>query len=113
MGRPFVATMIGGAIGGLRSLAAVAGRKLTPFHGADGADALQRSASNGLPAVATMFGGGLDGCGPSQPPVADINTASRRRRSGRPPADRPAMAFQPWQRCSVEAWRDAVPRSRR
>jgi len=27
--------------GGLRSLAAVAGRKSTPFHGADGADALQ------------------------------------------------------------------------
>jgi hypothetical protein len=27
--------------GGLRSLAAVAGRKLTSFHGTDGADALQ------------------------------------------------------------------------
>ena len=27
--------------GGLRSLAAVAGRKSAPFHGADGADALQ------------------------------------------------------------------------
>src|SRR4029077_5733728 len=27
--------------GGLRSLAAVAGREPTPFHGADGADALQ------------------------------------------------------------------------
>src|SRR5258707_1130869 len=27
--------------GGLRSLAAVAGRKSTPFHSADGADALQ------------------------------------------------------------------------
>src|SRR6266446_1744161 len=27
----------------------------------------------------------------SQPPVADINTISRRRRSGRPPAGRPAM----------------------
>jgi hypothetical protein len=40
MGRPFVATMIGGGMGGLRFLAAVAGRKLTPFHGVDGADAL-------------------------------------------------------------------------
>jgi hypothetical protein len=28
--------------GGLRSLAAVAGRKPTSFHGADGAEALQR-----------------------------------------------------------------------
>jgi hypothetical protein len=28
----------------------------------------------------------------TQPPVGDINTISRRRRSGRPPADRPAMA---------------------
>jgi hypothetical protein len=30
-----------GEFGGLRSLAAVAGRELAPFHGADGADALQ------------------------------------------------------------------------
>src|SRR5215831_2158600 len=30
-------------LGGLRSLAAVAGRELAPFHGADGADALQRA----------------------------------------------------------------------
>ena len=28
-------------LGGLRSLAAAAGRKQTPFHGADGADVLQ------------------------------------------------------------------------
>jgi hypothetical protein len=39
MAHPFVATMIGGGLEGLRSLAGVAGRKLTPFHGADGADA--------------------------------------------------------------------------
>jgi hypothetical protein len=32
-----VATMIGGGLGGLRSLAAVALRKLAPFRGADGA----------------------------------------------------------------------------
>src|SRR5262245_50300111 len=30
-----------GRLGGLRSFAAVTGRKSTPFHGADGADALQ------------------------------------------------------------------------
>jgi hypothetical protein len=41
-------------LGGLRSLAAVAGRKSTPFHGADGADALSGSASNGHPFAATM-----------------------------------------------------------
>ena len=41
MAHPFVATMIGGDLEGLRSLAAVASRKSTPFHGADGADALQ------------------------------------------------------------------------
>jgi len=39
MAHPFVATMIGGGLEGLRSLAGVAGCKLTPFHGADGADA--------------------------------------------------------------------------
>jgi hypothetical protein len=37
------------------------------------------------------FGGGLEGCGPSQPRFADINTISLRRRSGRHPGDRPAM----------------------
>jgi hypothetical protein len=37
---PVVATMIGGGLE-MRSLAAVAGRKLTALHGADGADALQ------------------------------------------------------------------------
>ena len=44
----FLATMIGSDLEGLRSLAAVAGRKPTPFHGADGADALQGSARNGV-----------------------------------------------------------------
>ena len=37
--------------GGLRSLAAVAGRKPTPFHGADGADTLQNR-----PAMASIPG---------------------------------------------------------
>jgi hypothetical protein len=32
-----------------------------------------------------MIGGGLEGCGPSQPRCAEIHTVSRRRRSGRPP----------------------------
>jgi hypothetical protein len=40
MGRS-IETMINGALEMPRSLAAVAGRKSTPFHGADGADALQ------------------------------------------------------------------------
>src|SRR6266404_2384805 len=44
------------------------------------------------PFVTTMIGEGLEGCGPSQPRCAEINTISRRRRSGRPPGDRPAMA---------------------
>ena len=54
-------------LGGLRSLAAVADRKLTPFHGADGADAQGVSQQLAHPFVATMIGGGLEGCGPSQP----------------------------------------------
>ena len=66
MAHPFVATMIGGGLEGCGSLAAVAGRKSTPFHGADGADALQLQgpASNGHPIAATMIGG-LEGYGPS------------------------------------------------
>jgi len=39
-GHSFIATMIDGGLE-MGSLAAVAGRKLTPFHGADGAGALQ------------------------------------------------------------------------
>src|SRR5262249_52732543 len=35
----------------------------------------------------------LEGCAPSQPCPAVNHTVSRRRRSGRPPEDRPAMAF--------------------
>jgi hypothetical protein len=34
----------------------------------------------------------LEGCGPRQPRCAGVNSVSRRRRSGRPPGDRPAMA---------------------
>ena len=63
MAHPFVATMIGGDLEGLRSLAAVAGRKPTPFHGADGADALQGIGQQ----WPIRSGGGLEGCGPSQP----------------------------------------------
>src|SRR5260370_1064095 len=51
--------------GGLRSLAAVAGRKSTPFHGADGAAPSRESASNGHPIAATIIEGGLEGYGPS------------------------------------------------
>jgi hypothetical protein len=46
----FIATMIDG---GLRSLAAVAGRKSTPFHGADGAVALQSNGHESPPLMAT------------------------------------------------------------
>src|SRR6266481_4524245 len=60
----------------------------TPLHGADGADALQ-----GIGRQWPMrFGAELEGCGPTPPRFADIHTASRRRRSGRPPGNRPAMA---------------------
>jgi len=38
------------------------------------------------------FGAGLEGGGPSPPRFAVSHTASRRRRSGRPPGNRPAMA---------------------
>ena len=76
----------------------------TSPHGADGAGALQGTGQQ----WPVRFGGGLEGCGPSQPPVADINTASRRR-SGRPPGNRPAIGPSD----SAEAWSAAVPRSRR
>jgi hypothetical protein len=52
--------------GGLRSLAAVAGRT-SPLHGADGADARQGIGQQWRSLVATMFDGDLEGCGPSQP----------------------------------------------
>jgi len=73
-GHSFIATMIDGGLE-MGSLAAVAGRKLTPFHGADGAGALQRIGQQWpIRPVVTMSGAGLKGSGPSQPPAADINT---------------------------------------
>src|SRR6266436_6793193 len=54
--------------GGLRSLAAVAGRKLNTGSTAPTERAPCRgSASNGPSVGGKMFGGGLEGCGPSQP----------------------------------------------
>src|SRR5206468_516246 len=44
---------------GCGPLAAVAGRKLAAFHGADGADALQGICHNGHSFVATLIGGGM------------------------------------------------------
>src|SRR6266446_327036 len=65
----------------------------TPYPGADGAGALQGFGQQWpMRSAAMMIAGGLEGGGPSQPPIADVNTISRRRRSGRPPGDRPAMA---------------------
>jgi hypothetical protein len=56
---------------GLRSLAAIAGRKLAALHGADGADALQGIGGQWpMRSWQTMIGGGLEGCGPSQPLLA-------------------------------------------
>jgi hypothetical protein len=52
----------------MRSLAAVAGRKLnTGFTAPTERTPSRASASDGHPFVATMIGGGLEGCGPSQP----------------------------------------------
>src|SRR6266481_1319449 len=65
----------------------------TPYPGADGAGALQGFGQQWpMRSAAMMIAGGLEGCGPSQPPIADVNTISRRRRSGRPPGLWPAMA---------------------
>jgi len=87
-GQPFITTMIGG-LEGLRSLAAVAGPGSTPFHGADGADALQ-------------------GLGQQWPAVHHNDDR------GRPGGLRSlaATASRSSQRSSVHAWRAAVPRSR-
>jgi hypothetical protein len=48
----------------------------------------------------------------SAEPASLESEKERRRRSGRPPGDRPAMAIGSSQRCAVEDWRAAVPRSR-
>src|SRR5260370_32452595 len=101
----FLATMIGSDLEGLRSLAAAAGRKQTPFHGADGADALQGSASDDHRFLATMTGSDLEGCGPSQPRPA-VNkhhfTAPTERTPSR---GRPATTIGSWQQEPVAAWR--------
>jgi len=53
-----------------RSLAAAVRRKSTPFHGADGAGALQGADRQCPFVLAMMVGGGLEGSGPSLPPCA-------------------------------------------
>jgi hypothetical protein len=98
------------------TLAAVAGRKRTPFHGAGGADALQgigqqwpsgRGNDDRRPdEVATMIGGDLEGCGPSQPlpavnghpftaPRERTPSAGRRRSSIRYPVAHLSDFFAP------------------
>src|SRR5260370_21125023 len=98
----------------LRSLAAVAGRKLTP---------VSRRPRSGRPPgdqpamahpfVATMIGGGLEG-------LRSLAAVAGRKPTPFHGADG-ADALQgisqrwpirSWQRCSAEAWRAAVPRSR-
>jgi len=75
----------------------------TALHGADGAGALQ-----GIGRQWPMrFAGDLEGWGPSPPWFADIHSASWRRRSGRPPGNRPAMAHA--FRCSLEGWGPSPP----
>jgi len=68
-----------------------------PFRGADGADALQRLGQQWRPwpAPATGF---WRAAVPRSRRWNDINTISRRRRSGRPPAPgaRPAMVIDIW-----------------
>ena len=93
-GLPFVATMLGGGWE-MRSLAAVAGRKLnTVFMAPTERTPSRESASDGLPFVATTIGAGLEGCGPSQPwPAVNQHpfTAPTERT---PSADRPAMGIR-------------------
>ena len=96
-GHPVVATMIGDleGCGPSQPLVAVNQHHFTaPTERTPSREA----ASNGHPVVATAIGGGLEGCGPSQPRCAEINTVTRRRRSGRPPGKWPAMAIRSWQR---------------
>jgi hypothetical protein len=82
-----LATMTGGDLEGCGPSQPLPARKSTPLHGADGADALQESASNAYKVLATMTGGDLEGRGfPRSRCRPQINTISRRRRSGRPPA---------------------------
>ncbi len=73
----------------------------TPFHGAAERTPSRESASNGPSGRGKDDRWRLGGLGPSQPRCADINTISRRRRSGRPPGNRPAMSIRSWQRRSV------------
>jgi hypothetical protein len=97
--------MIGGSLEGLR-LAAAAGRKPTPLHGADRADALQ------LQGIGQQWPSGrsnddrwgTEGCGPPQPwPAVNQHrfTAPTERtpsrgsaNNGRPPEDWPTMTIR-------------------
>ena len=69
----------------------------TLFHGADGADALQRLGQQWRPwpAPATGF---WRAAVPRSRRCNDISTISRRRRSGRPPGPPPAMVPMPGSR---------------
>ena len=93
-GLPFVTTMLGGGLE-MRSLSAVAGRKSTPFHGADGADALQGIGQR-WPSVRSnddrcRLG---EGCGPSQPWPAVNQHPFTAPTEWTPSADRPAMGIR-------------------
>src|SRR4029077_5655689 len=92
--------------GGLRSLAAVAGRRLTPYHGADGADALQGIGGNGMGWGPTMIAGGLRS-------LAAVAGRKLTPFHGADGADAQGIG-RPWHGLVTndDRWRAAVPRSR-
>ena len=97
MAHPFVATMIGGDLEDCDP-SQPRFAESTPFHGADGADALQGIGQQCPSFVAMLIGGGLEMRSLAAVGGPKIGIISRRRRSGRPPGNLPAMALRLWQR---------------
>src|SRR5258708_3055846 len=98
MPRPSVAAMLG-----------VAGNR-DDWEGAGGGGAFRGLGNKAQTGGEMMCGGGLGGVAvPRSRGRPQTSTISRRRRSGRPPWDRPIMPIRPWQRCSVEAWKVGGP----
>ena len=78
--------------GGLRSLAAAVHRHQHRCTAPTERTPSRESPCNGPSVRGNDDRWPLEGCGPSQPRCAAIHAISRRRRSGRPPGSRPAMA---------------------
>ena len=92
----------GPGLEGCGPLAAVVGRKSTPFHGADGAGALRASASNG-PSVSVQAWRAAVPRSRASPISTHLTAPTERAPSWESASNGPSV--------SVQAWRAAVPRA--